>query len=325
MNQVFVIMKKFIALALMCVFLFASCVGTNITQAPLTSTQTPLPSTVATTIPPSLTATETSIPPSSPSPSPSPTEAWLFQGPGNVTVPILLYHHINISSTNNRYYVSPENFEAQMKLLRDWGYTSITTTKLIEAITEGTNLPQRPFLLTIDDGNLDNYTNAFPITQKYGFTGVLYLVGNYIGTENYLTAEQVIEMYNAGWEVGSHSLNHLDLTKVNTDTIRTEVVTSRKVLEEMLGIPVLTFAYPFGAFSNTAMNFVKTAGYSGAMGASGYAASQGTWNLYYLQRVEIKGNDTLKTFIRFLPWHGDPLFLLADTPPDPTLAVTAAP
>lgn len=249
-----------------------------------------------------------------------------MQGPGDVTVPILLYHRIDVSPINSRYYVPPQKFEQQMKLLHDWGYTSITASMLIRAITEGAELPPHPFLLTIDDGNLDNYTNAFPIMQKYGFTGALYLVGNYVGAENYISVEQVLEMHNAGWEVGSHSLNHLDLTKVSADTARAEVIRSRKVLEEMLGIPVLTFAYPFGAYNNAALEYVKTAGYSGAMGASGYTPSQGLWNLYYLQRVEIKGSEDAKTFIRFLPWHGDPAFLPTDTPtPSPTPSRTPRP
>jgi peptidoglycan/xylan/chitin deacetylase (PgdA/CDA1 family) len=237
-----------------------------------------------------------------------------MEGPGDVTVPIILYHRIDVSPINSRYYVPPEKFEAQMKLLHDWGYTSITTTMLIKAITEGAELPLHPFLLTIDDGNLDNYTNAFPIMQKYGFTGALYLVGNYIGAEGYMSVEQVLEMHEAGWEVGSHSLNHLDLTKIGPDGARDEVIRSKKVLEEMLGIPVLTFAYPFGAYNNAAMDSVRAAGYIGAMGASGYTPSQGLWNLYYLQRVEIRGSEDAKTFTRFLPWHGDSAFLPTDTP-----------
>jgi len=237
-----------------------------------------------------------------------------MQGPGDVTVPIILYHRIDVSPINSRYYVTPGKFEEQMKLLRDWGYTSITTTMLIQAINEGAELPPRPFLLTIDDGNLDNYTNAFPIMQKYGFTGVLYLVGNYIGAQNYMNVEQVLEMHNAGWEVGSHSMSHLDLTKLESDAIRTEIVGSRETLEEILGIPVLTFAYPFGFKNESAVDYIKFAGYIGAMGASGYTPAQGMWNLYYLQRVEIKGSEDAKTFTRFLPWQGDPSFLPTDTP-----------
>jgi peptidoglycan/xylan/chitin deacetylase (PgdA/CDA1 family) len=243
-----------------------------------------------------------------------------------VTVPILLYHRIDVSPINSRYYVPPEKFEAQMKLLHDWGYTSITTTMLIKAITEGAELPPRPFLLTIDDGNLDNYLNAFPIMQKYGFTGTLYLVSNYVGADGYMDVEQVLEMHKAGWEVGSHSLNHFDLTKIGPDRARDEVIRSKKVLEEMLGVAVLTFAYPFGAYNAAAMDYVRTAGYIGAMGASGYTPAQGTWNLFYLQRVEIKGSEDVRSCTRFLPWQGDPSYIQTDTPtPSPTPLRTPRP
>jgi peptidoglycan/xylan/chitin deacetylase (PgdA/CDA1 family) len=197
---------------------------------------------------------------------------------------------------------------------------------LIQAITQGAELPPHPFLLTLDDGNLDNYTNAFPIMKKYGFTGALYIVGNYVGAENYMTVDQILEMYNTGWEVGSHSMNHFDLTKLDLQQLRYEIVDSRGMLEGLLGIPILTFAYPFGAMNDSAIDYVKFAGYIGAMGASGYTPAQGPWNLYYLQRVEIKGSEEAKTFIRFLPWAGDPSFLATDTPaPGPTPSPTPHP
>jgi peptidoglycan/xylan/chitin deacetylase (PgdA/CDA1 family) len=154
----------------------------------------------------------------------------------------------------------------------------------------------------------------------------LYLVGNYIGAQDYMNIDQVLEMHNAGWEVGSHSLSHLDLTKLEPDALRNEIVGSREMLEEILGIPVLTFAYPFGFKNESAVDYVKFAGYIGAMGASGYTPAQGLWNLYYLQRVEIKGSEDAKTFTRFLPWQGDPSFLPTDTPtPSPLASRTPHP
>ena len=319
-------MKKITILTLGALLLFTSCVGTAETETiPVTT-----PSSSETSAPPSPTYTSSPQPTSTTAntitPSAIPTEAWIEQGPGDITVPIILYHRIDYSPIDSRYYVTPEKFEEQMKLLHDWGYTSITTTMLIEAITKGAELPPRPFLFTIDDGNFDNYKNAFPIMEKYGFIGVLYIVGNYIGAENYMTVEQIIEMYDAGWEVGSHSMNHFDLTKLDQDRLREEIVGSREMLENLLGIPILTFAYPFGAKNDSALDYVKFAGYIGAMGASGYTPSQGTWNLYYLQRVEIKGNENAKTFTRFLPWHGDPSFLPTDTlTPSPTPSHTPRP
>jgi peptidoglycan/xylan/chitin deacetylase (PgdA/CDA1 family) len=317
-------MKKIFILILGIIFLLASCNGgTSLPPTTFpTPSATPLPPTVTVTVQPTFTPTDTSTP----LPSPTPTEAWIVQGPGDITVPIILYHRIDVSPIDSRYYVRPEKFEAQMKLLHDWGYTSITTSMLIEAINNGVSLPPHPFLLTIDDGNLDNYTNAFPIMQKYGFTGVLYIVGNYIGAQGYMNVDQILEMHNAGWEVGSHSMNHLDLTKLEPDALRYEIVESRTFLEEKLGVPVLTFAYPFGLYNDAAVDYIKFAGYIGAMGASGYSPSQGKWNLYDLQRAEIKGSEDAKTFTRFLPWSGDPSFLPADTPtPSPTPSRTPRP
>ena len=317
-------MKKVLLLILGMMFFVAACAETSVQAEVPNPTSTPLPPTITDTPQPTFTPTETLT--ATAPPSATPTEAWILQGPGDVTVPIILYHRIDYSPTDSRYYVTPEKFEEQMKLLHDWGYTSITTTMLIDAIIIGVELPPRPFLLTVDDGNLDNYTNMFPIMQKYGFTGALYIVGNYIGAEHYMNKEQILEMYNTGWEVGSHSMNHLDLTKLNGDQLRYEIVGSKETLEEKLGIPVLTFAYPFGLHNDAAHDYVKFAGYIGAMGASGYTPAQGRWNLFYLQRVEIKGNEDAKTFTRFLPWLGDPKYLPTDTPtPSPTPSRTPRP
>jgi peptidoglycan/xylan/chitin deacetylase (PgdA/CDA1 family) len=315
-------MKKVFILAFGMIYFLTACTGTSVPTTPSAITSLPLLLIETATPQPTFTPTETFTA----SPAPTPTETWIFQGPGDITVPIILYHRINHSPIDSRYYVTPEKFDEQMKLLHDWGYTSITTTMLINAITKGAELPPRPFLLTLDDGNLDNYTNAFPITQKYGFTGVLYIVGNYMGAENYMNADQILKMNKAGWEVGSHSMDHPDLTKLAPDKLRFEVVESRTILEKKLGIPILTFAYPFGAKNESAIDYVKFAGYIGAMGASGYTPSQGMWNLYYLQRVEIKGSEDAKTFTRFLPWQGDPSFLPTDTStPSPTPSRTPKP
>lgn len=317
-------MKKVFILILGMMFFVAACTEAPTQIVTPNATDTPLPPTAIDTPQPTFTPTETLT--ATASPSATPTEEWIIQGPGDITVPIILYHRIDYSPIDSRYYVTPEKFEEQMKLLHNWGYTSITTTMLIDAIINGTELPPRPFLFTIDDGNLDNYTNMFPIMKKYGFTGVLYIVSNYIGAENYMTEDQILEMYNAGWEVGSHSMNHFDLTKLDGDQLRFEIAGSKETLETKLGVPILTFAYPFGLYDDAAQDYVKFAGYIGAMGASGYTPAQGRWNLFYLQRVEIKGNEDARSFTRFLPWLGDPKYLPTDMPiPSPTPLGTPSP
>lgn len=285
----------------------------------------PAPTVTETATPPSSTETATvtltpSITPTLP-PTLTPTPTWVAQGPDNVKVPILMYHHIAVSPNDSRYYVSPDKFEDEIRLLHDWEYTSITAEMLVRAITEGASLPPHPIIITFDDANEDNYTNAFPIMKKYGFTGILYLPYDYVGTDGYLTVDQIKEMAAAGWEVGSHSLSHPNLTVLESQRLRAEIVDSRKKLQVLLGLPILTFAYPFGDVGSAEVDYVKFAGYIAGMGATGFTADQGTSNLFNLQRCEIKGSEDAKTFIRFLPWHGDPSFLPTDTPtptPRPT-------
>jgi peptidoglycan/xylan/chitin deacetylase (PgdA/CDA1 family) len=242
------------------------------------------------------------------------------QGPNQVKVPILLYHHIAVSPIGSRYYVPPDKFEAEIKLLHDWGYSPITTAMLVKTISAGASLPPRPIIITFDDANEDNYTNAFPIMKKYGFTGILYVPFNYIGTNDYLTADQIKEMAAAGWEVGSHSLNHsINFPTLGSAALRSEIVDSRKKLTALLGLPILTFAYPFGDASGAAIDYVHFAGYIAGMGATGYSADQGKGNLFVLQRCEIKGTDDARSMTRFLPWLGDPSFLPTNTPTSTTI------
>jgi peptidoglycan/xylan/chitin deacetylase (PgdA/CDA1 family) len=227
-----------------------------------------------------------------------------------VNIPILLYHHVQTTEYSSRYRVPPEKFEQQMQLLHDWEYTTITTDMLVQAITRGAKLPPRPILITFDDGDVDVYQNAFPIMQKYGFKGVFYLVANYVGQPDYISVAQIKEMTAAGWEIGSHSLNHIDLT-LYPPRQRAEVVESKKQLEKLLGVPVKTFAYPYGRASSGVINYVHFAKYIAGMGL-GYTAEQGKGNLFFLQRWEVQSSFSMKSFAAFLPWKGGEGYIPAE-------------
>ena len=304
-------------------FLMLACVGITIAAPALIETPTPLAPTetappivtvtIPTTVPITPTIASTSTATTTFTPSPVPTASWSHQGPGTVLVPILLYHQIAVSRTSSRYYTPPEKFEAEMKLLYDWGYSTITTELLVKAIKEGADLPLHPVLITFDDGDLNAYTAAFPIMQKYGFTGVLYIVGNYIDAPGYMNADQIKEMTAAGWEVGSHSMNHLDLSALEDQRQRYEIVESREFLEAKLGVPVLSFAYPYGISNTGIIDYAEFAGYTTGM-SLGSSDNHGLTNLFLLQRHDIKGTYELNQFAAFLPWQGDPGFLPTVTP-----------
>jgi peptidoglycan/xylan/chitin deacetylase (PgdA/CDA1 family) len=227
-----------------------------------------------------------------------------MQGPNEVIVPILLYHHIGFSLQGEVvYYVSPEAFDQQMNLLYQWGYKTISIELLTRAIQEGAALPPKPIILTFDDGGETTYTTAQPIMQRYGFTGTSYIVYNYIDTPRYMNADQIRALHASGWEIGSHSLSHVDLT-MRPDRQEAEIVESRRKLQSLLGVPVLSFAYPFGAYDSDSLHYVHAAGYIAAMGL-GNETLQGNKNLFYLYRQPVKGTDDLRTFGSRLPWRQD--------------------
>ena len=312
-------MKKILWLTLGVSLLLSGCGGLFATP---TLTPTAAPTETLTPLPPTATATVTLTPTITPTltPQPTPTSTRVVQGPGHVTIPILLYHHIQSTVTYSRYRVPPEKFDQQMQLLHNWGYETITTEMLVKAITEGAELPPRPILITFDDGDVDIYQYAFPIMAKYGFKGVYYLVANYVDQPNFISVTQVQEMAAAGWEIGSHSLNHIDLT-LSPERQRAEVVESKQRLEEMLGVPILTFAYPFGKADSGTVDYVHFAQYIAAMGL-GFTADQWESNLFFLQRWEVQSTFDMKAFTAYLPWKGDPALI----PPDVTISTaTLAP
>jgi peptidoglycan/xylan/chitin deacetylase (PgdA/CDA1 family) len=239
------------------------------------------------------------------------------QGPGKVVCPILLYHHISRpdSPTTSTYYIPPEDFEIQMKALHDWGYTSISISQLVEAILHGARLPNRPVVITFDDGNLDVYTNAFPIMQEYGFTGVMYIVVNELHADGYMGIDQIQEMAAAGWEVGSHSMTHAPLSDAH-ERLNFEIYQSRIDLQGALGLPVRSFAYPYGEMDATVSTQVQSYGYTSAVGL-GTLWNQSVYNLYYLSRRPVIGGVDLQVFASYLPWSGP-----VDLTPTPTFTPT---
>ncbi len=278
-----------------------------------TATNTPTPFQAITNtpvvIPPTYTATYTLTP--SPTftpvptdtPIPTPTEAFVYHQPGDVIAPILLYHHVSDAGNGNRYYVTIDNFRAQMQALRDWGYTTITVTDLVNALINGGDLPSRPVVITFDDGNLDVYQNAFPIMRDMGYVATTYIVANRLQSRYFVNVEQIQEMANAGWEIGSHSMDHADLT-LDYSTAHYEINQSRQILEDAIGVPVNTFAYPYGKTDEFITNKVSEYGYTAAMGLGlSFEHTMGT--LFFLYRIEVQGDYNLSRFASLLPWSGN--------------------
>ena len=247
--------------------------------------------------PPTLTPTVTASPsPTPPPPTATPTPVLVYHEPGEVVAPILLYHHIDGDGFDNRYQVAVPDFRAQMQWLYDQGYTAITISSLVDVLLEGGTLPEKPIVLTFDDGHLSVYEKAFPIMEEYGFPGVFYIVANRInGSPDFVDVGQIKTMLDAGWEVGSHGYSHLDVTQ-NHYAAEYEIAQSKYDLQAALEAPVNTFAYPYGMIDPYTATMVSNAAYKAGMGLG--VSITHTWgNLFYLNRIEIHGSDSLEEFV----------------------------
>ena len=218
-----------------------------------------------------------------------------------VTVPILLYHSISSdSSANSRYAVSVTDFKDQMEQLRYWGYSPITIKDLVDHIKKGHSLPRRPIVITFDDGYLEVFDNAFPIMESYGFTGTVYIVANRLNSDGFLQVEELQELLNHGWEVGSHGMTHTELPQNHT-LVRNEILRSRLDIEDALGIKVFSLAYPFGSFDMYVSSKVFDYGYRAAVGV-GNISNHSNGTVYNLSRREVQGGVDLEAFAELLPW-----------------------
>ncbi|MGH2606563.1 MAG: polysaccharide deacetylase family protein, partial [Anaerolineales bacterium] len=216
-------------------------------------------------------------------------------GPGEVEIPILLYHHVDAVAGGRRYTISADLLRDQMQILADGGYETVTISEVAAAIRSGSELPARPIVVTFDDGNEDTYAEAFPILSSYGFRGVVFAVGNRTGAKGFMTADELLALVEAGWEIGSHGWSHVDLTTLGATQWRQEILGSKLELERVLGAPVRAFAYPFG--SATRAIIAKVAEYGYALGAGlGSANHHDRGSVYYLGRREIYGYWTLEQF-----------------------------
>jgi len=257
------------------------------------------------TAPLEVTETASQVPEPTSTAAPVPTPAWVTRGPDSVEVPILLYHRIGVSPINSRYYVSPDKFEEQMRLLRQWGYHSISMELLVEAIVYGAPLPPRPIVITFDDGNRDTYDTAFPIMREYGYTGVLYIIGKYMGAPFYMDKTEILEMVGSGWEIGSHGMTHQDLLLLEEEGQQYELRESRRFLKDELGVTILSFSYPYGSMDAGLARSVSDAGYLAAVGTISSPTIQDADHLFHMRRKEIDGQQGLDSFSNFLPWQGE--------------------
>jgi len=242
-------------------------------------------------------------------------------GRTRTVVPVLGYHSISDERRDGtlRWSVSPGVFDEQMALLRDRGRVPLTVSGFASVLRGVAPLPARPVLVTFDDGFADLATAALPVLQRYGVVATAYVITSRVGppprpgADPALGWDELTALCDGGVEIGSHSHTHRALDCLRRDEVRREVGLSRQVLEEGLGEPVSSFAYPYGYHSAAVRREVRSAGYTSACAVKN-ALSHDSDDVFAIARILIEREMTTATLDALfdgrgwpLTWHGERL------------------
>lgn len=200
---------------------------------------------------------------------------------GMKTPIILVYHQISdLPVELDPYHVSVsiDVFEWQMSYLKAAGYRVLKLTDAVRKMRAGEPLPPKSLVITFDDGYQDNYVHAFPVLRKYGFPATIYLVADYLGQSAVWHGElghqfplmgldEIAEMQESDIEFGSHTRTHAALNKLDAEQVTWEIQTSKQVLEDQLGRPVETIAYPYEGFDEQCQIIAEQGGFLAACGS----------------------------------------------------------
>ncbi|MFE0676000.1 polysaccharide deacetylase family protein [Streptomyces sp. NPDC058867] len=209
---------------------------------------------------------------------------------------VAMYHSVgDCSDDPYRITVTPERLDEQLGLLRRRGLRGVCMADLLAARSRG----EGPGLvgLTFDDGYADFLDHALPVLVRHGCGATLFVLPGRLGGDNawdplgprkpLLDADGIRRAADAGVEIGSHGLTHVDLTRADEEALRAETADSRAVLTELTGAPVDGFCYPYGTLDARAVEAVRAAGY-------GYACAIDPGPLtgpHALPRVHVGQND----------------------------------
>lgn len=227
---------------------------------------------------------------------------------GDFTATILCYHVVE-SPADTHFTLSRATFDRQMAYLAAAGYRVIPLSMLGDYVNgRRDSLPRNAVVITIDDGWRSTYTEFFSITRKYGFPFTAFIYPKFIGQGKYaLTWEMVREMADQGVEIESHAYSHPFLARSKSrfssahyaQWLASELIESKRIIEEQIGRPVRYLAYPYGDFDQTVVTQTRAAGYDGAVTVTFGSVRRGD-DAYRLNRVVIERGTSFAEFRRML-------------------------
>jgi len=224
-----------------------------------------------------------------------------------VKVPILTYH--SIDESGSVISTAPAVFRRQMKYLHENGYRAIALKEFLSSLSENKTPYLKTVVLTFDDGFQNFLTEAFPVLEEYEFRATVFLVTDFCGKRNdwagnppelppsrVLSWSEIKQLDKSGIEFGGHTRTHPDLTKVSAARVESEIVESKKTIEDALGCEAATFAYPFGRF-NEAVKASVEKNFRAAVSTNLGKVRRGS-DLFSLERVDTYYLSNPKIFSR---------------------------
>jgi peptidoglycan/xylan/chitin deacetylase (PgdA/CDA1 family) len=227
-----------------------------------------------------------------------------------VSFSVIMYHLVNSDETAvNDYVITPQQLESDLIYLKENGYETVSVSDLVRYINDpAATLPDKPILLTFDDGYYNNYLNVFPLLKKYDAKCVLSIIGKYterddtlnqVEAYSHVSWAQLKEMADSGYvEIGNHTYDlHSNDTQRgvlaiwNDDTAQFETSLCNDVLklQELIfsntGCLPITFAYPFGQSNAYTEEVMRNLGFLCTLSCEeGINHIEKGGDLYYLKR-----------------------------------------
>ncbi|MEZ4710738.1 MAG: polysaccharide deacetylase family protein [Caldilineaceae bacterium] len=215
-----------------------------------------------------IASTETAPPAAPPPPTAVAIEPISDGAVRTAHVPILMYHYLSIPPADANIYrqdlsVAPDLFAQHLDRMLAEGYTTISLYQLYDNLVTGAALPEKPVILTFDDGYLDVYENAFPLLRARNMTATLFVVTDFIDEQRpgYLTWDMAREMLAAGLSIESHGRNHISLKNKDADYLVWQALGSLETIQYELGVRPRFISYPAGEYDQQTIDLFKSANY----------------------------------------------------------------
>jgi peptidoglycan/xylan/chitin deacetylase (PgdA/CDA1 family) len=180
-------------------------------------------------------------------------------------IPVLLYHSVSDGLPSGSWGAVPsEEFAAQVEAIAASGRQAISITTLAAALRGEHPLPERPVVITFDDGYRDAYKAAQLLVGR-DLCSTVYVTTSEIGASDRLSAQQLATLARVeGIELGAHGVRHRRLDELDDRELVEEIRVSKAQLEELTTMPIDSFAYPYGAYDARVRGAVIAAGYRSA-------------------------------------------------------------